>query len=124
MKVKFKKKESHRVLFIAQTLKRVTGIYRYIGGSTYQAGMNGAAFFCFGAGRGRAGDIFSGRGRDQNSRGRAFSGWGMPGRGGVNNMSTLRSMSYSDSEFSPCNVHFFQLSFVNHVTALTSWYLY
>ena len=37
MKVKFKKKESHRVLFIAQTLKRVTGIYRYVGGSTYQA---------------------------------------------------------------------------------------
>ena len=28
LKVKFKKKESHRVLFIAQTLKRVTGIYR------------------------------------------------------------------------------------------------
>ena len=30
LKVKFKKKESHRVLFIAQTLKRVTGIYRWI----------------------------------------------------------------------------------------------
>ena len=28
LKVKFKKKESHRVLFIAQTLKKVTGIYR------------------------------------------------------------------------------------------------
>ena len=37
LKVKFKKKESHRVLFIAQTLKRVTGIYRYVGGSTNQA---------------------------------------------------------------------------------------
>ena len=37
LKVKFKKKESHRVLFIAQTLKRVTGIYRYVGGPPYQA---------------------------------------------------------------------------------------
>ena len=79
--------------------------------------MNGAAFFCFGAGRGGAGDIFfgAGRGRDQNSRGGAFSGRGMPGQGGGNNMSTLRSMSYSDSEFSPCNKCFFQLSFINHL---------
>ena len=30
LKVKFKKKESHRVLFIAQTLKKVTGIYRLL----------------------------------------------------------------------------------------------
>ena len=44
----------------------------------YESGMHGAAFFCFGAGQ----EIFfSGRGRDQNSRGGAFSGQILPGRG-------------------------------------------
>ena len=66
--------------------------------------------------RGGAGDIFFGSGRGKAGQGSKFTGRGIFGaeQGGVNNMSTLRSMSYSDSEFSPCNIHFFQLSFVNH----------
>jgi len=52
--------------------------------------MNGAAFFCFGAGRGGAGDIFFGAGRGGvwikihgagHFRGGAFLGPGMRGRG-------------------------------------------
>ena len=83
---------------------------------TRRQGWTGQHFFA--SGRGRRYFFRGGAGQGSKFTGRGIFGAGHAGagrgRGGVNNMSTLRSMSYSDSEFSPCNIHFFQLSFVNH----------
>ena len=45
------------------------------------AGMHGAAFFCFGAGRGRAEDIFFGAWQGSKFTGRGIFGSNPPGAG-------------------------------------------